>query len=107
MGFPAEFLNAGQRSPLACAEGYQFQRADGRDGRPQDNACGGLGGCVDQLEVEGQTCGQECDDACRRLFDSDEFQNTNIAYPDPTRLDGRLDSYRSLPNAIQVRIHLH
>ena len=32
MGFPAEYLNAGQRSPLACADGYQFQRADGRDG---------------------------------------------------------------------------
>ena len=31
------------------------------------------------------------------------YENTNIAYPNPTRLDGRLDSYRSLPNAIQVR----
>ena len=89
MGFPAEYLNAGQRSPLACADGYQFQRADGRDGRPQDNACGAIGGCVNQVDVSGQVCGQQCNDQCRRQFDNP--QNTNIAYPNPTRLDGRLE----------------
>ena len=101
MGFPAEYAQAGGRSPLACADGYQFQRADGRDGRPQDNACGEIGGCVNQVSTSGQVCGQQCNDQCRRQFDNPE--NTNIAYPNPTRLDGRLDSYRSLPNFIQVR----
>ena len=102
MGFPREYQdNAGQRSPLECADGYQFQRADGRDGRPQDNACGAVGGWVDQGDVAGQVSGQQCNDQCSRQFDNPE--NTNIAYPNPTRLDGRLDSYRSLPNFIQVR----
>ena len=63
--------------PIVCADGFFFQRADGRDGRPDDNACGGLGGCVDmdcstteECMSIGQTCGQECDDACRRSWDS-------------------------------------
>lgn len=34
--------------PPTCNPPYFFERADGRDGRPQDNACGSYGGCVDR-----------------------------------------------------------
>lgn len=97
MGFPNEYINGGGRSPLACADGYMFQRADGRNGRPQDNSCGGLGGCVDQLQVRGQTCDQPCDQQCANAYDQD-----NIGYPDPVYLDGRFDRFRTLPPTISV-----
>lgn len=97
MGFPDEYVNGGGRSPLICAAGFTFQRADGRNGRPQDNSCGGLGGCVDQMDVTGQTCGQECDRTCANTYDGD-----NIAYPDPQNLDGQFRRFRSLPPTISV-----
>ena len=61
------------------AQGFFFQRADGANGRPDDNACGGLGGCVDrdcsttdECLSNGQVCqpGKECDQACQIEFDA-------------------------------------
>ena len=62
---------------LTCAEGYIFQRADGEAGRPDDNACGAMGGCVSQVSVDGQVCGQECDDDCVDRWDRENSRSTN------------------------------
>ena len=73
---------------LTCDPGYIFQRADGQDGRPDDNACGALGGCVNKAELDGQVCGKACDRDCANLFDmADSVATADITMYGETHLD--------------------
>ena len=85
---PKTYVSSDWGEGITCDPGYIFQRADGQDGRPQDNACGALGGCVNKAELDGQVCGKACDRDCANLFDmADSVATADITMYGETHLD--------------------